>query len=373
MGVYGLWWFTGALILLGLFFGVGAIYRRLRKGSEDRGQEWPSKESVAAAPEVGEIEASPPQEGEAVAAASITLERALEKTKRSFLGRVKEIFAAKGTLPAQDLEELEEILYTSDLGPQTVRRLMEVLGEKLSKREMADFEVVRGALRDEVVSIFTKSDGSGGTFGGLDVSSSPVVWMVVGVNGAGKTTTIGKLAAQLAQGGKRVMVAAGDTFRAAAGEQLKVWTERAQVEIFSPEGVTDPSAVAYQAVERAKAQGFDVVMVDTAGRLHTHKNLMEELKKMKRVIAKILPEAPHEILLVLDASSGQNALVQAREFHSSLEVSGVVLTKLDGTAKGGVAVGVAYELGLPIRLIGVGEKMGDLRPFVAQEFVEAIL
>jgi fused signal recognition particle receptor len=195
---------------------------------------------------------------------------------------------------------------------------------------------------------------------------------VVGVNGAGKTTSIGKIAGQLAHSGKRVLVAAGDTFRAAAGNQLKTWTDRAQVEIFSPEGVTDPSAVAFDAVSKGKAQGYDVVIVDTAGRLHTQSNLMEELKKMKRVITKVIPEAPHETLIVLDANSGQNALMQAREFHKALGLTGVVLTKMDGTAKGGVAVGLAHELKIPIRLIGVGEKIGDLRPFSVKEFVESI-
>jgi fused signal recognition particle receptor len=197
--------------------------------------------------------------------------------------------------------------------------------------------------------------------------------MVVGVNGAGKTTSIGKIASQLAQGGKKVLVAAGDTFRAAAGSQLKVWTERAQVEIFAPEGVTDPSAVAFDAVQKGVAKGFDVIIVDTAGRLHTQQNLMEEIKKMKRVMQKVIPTSPHEVLLVLDSNQGQNALLQAKEFHRALGVTGVVLTKLDGSAKGGVAVGVAHELELPIKLIGVGEKMGDLRPFSAKSFVESIL
>jgi fused signal recognition particle receptor len=193
------------------------------------------------------------------------------------------------------------------------------------------------------------------------------------VNGAGKTTTIGKLARRFAQSGRRVLVAAGDTFRAAAADQLKIWTDRAQVEIFSPENVTDPSAVAFMAVEAAQGGGFDIVIIDTAGRLHTQKNLMEELRKMKRVMQKKIESAPHEVLLVLDANSGQNALVQAREFHQALGVTGVVLTKLDGTAKGGVAVGLACELQIPIKLIGVGEGIEDLRRFSSREFVDSIL
>ena len=196
--------------------------------------------------------------------------------------------------------------------------------------------------------------------------------MIVGVNGAGKTTSIGKISAQLAKEGKKVLVAAGDTFRAAAGGQLKVWTDRAAVEIFSPEGVTDPSAVAFDAVSKGKAQGYDVVIVDTAGRLHTQANLMEEIKKMKRVMTKVIPEAPHETLIVLDANSGQNALMQAKEFHTALGLTGAVLTKMDGTAKGGVAVGLAQELQIPIKLIGVGERIQDLRPFSSQEFVDSL-
>ncbi len=203
--------------------------------------------------------------------------------------------------------------------------------------------------------------------------NKPEVWMIVGVNGAGKTTTIGKMAHKLASSGKTVLVAAGDTFRAAAGEQLRVWSERAKVEIFSPEGVDNPSAIAFDACKQAQAKGFDYLIIDTAGRLHTQKNLMDELKKVKRVVDKSQAGAPHQMLLVLDANAGQNALIQAQEFHAALGVSGVVLTKLDGTAKGGMAVAVAAELGLPIQLIGVGEKQDDLRPFNSQEFVDAII
>lgn len=325
------------------------------------------------------------------------LSEALAGTRQSFMGRIKSLFGGKPTLTSDEMEELEEILYTSDLGPQTVQRLLEAVESKVKSNGTDGYEAVREALKQEMIEIFEAlpSRGNGqagdsrhlhlvalpseseGAFEDLEElniwSQKPAVIMVVGVNGAGKTTTIGKLARRLAQSGRRVLVAAGDTFRAAAGDQLKVWTERAQVEIFSPEGVTDPSAVAFKACETAKSGGFDVVIIDTAGRLHTQKNLMEELKKMKRVIAKQLPEAPHEVLLVLDANSGQNALIQAREFHQALEVTGVVLTKLDGSAKGGVAVGLAHELKLPIKLIGVGEGIDDLRRFSSEEFVNSIL
>jgi fused signal recognition particle receptor len=274
------------------------------------------------------------------------------------------------------LDEIAEILYTSDLGPTTVQRLMGALEIKLPKKERADYEIVRKTLKEEIKNIFLTSHSDTPTEGILSkinfAPSGPTILMVVGVNGAGKTTSIGKISAQLAQQGKKVLVAAGDTFRAAAGGQLKVWTDRAQVQIFSPEGVTDPSAVAFDAVAMGKAQGYDIVIVDTAGRLHTQANLMEEIKKMKRVMTKVIPEAPHETLIVLDANSGQNALMQAKEFHTALGLTGAILTKMDGTAKGGVAVGLAQELQIPIKLIGVGERIQDLRSFSAQEFVDSL-
>ncbi|MBC7457035.1 MAG: signal recognition particle-docking protein FtsY, partial [Bdellovibrionaceae bacterium] len=212
--------------------------------------------------------------------------------------------------------------------------------------------------------------------------NGPTVIMILGVNGAGKTTSIGKITAQLAQSGKKVLVAAGDTFRAAAGGQLKVWTERAQtastndqgaVEIFWPELVTDPAAVAFDAVSKGKAQNFDFVILDTAGRLHTQTHLMEELKKVKRVMSKVIPEAPHNTWIVLDANSGQNALSQAIEFNKTMELTGVILTKLDGTAKGGVVIGLVDNLGIPVKLIGLGEKIGDLKVFNYSDYISSIL
>ncbi|WP_347356545.1 signal recognition particle-docking protein FtsY [Bdellovibrio sp.] len=305
---------------------------------------------------------------------AVDLRDALRKTEENLFGRIRSLF--KGETSNKHLEEIEEILYTSDLGPTTVQRLMGAIEDKLSKKERADYDTVREALKEEIKNIFSDS-ASATVHGGIlskikFASEGPTVLMVVGVNGAGKTTSIGKISAQLAGEGKKVLVAAGDTFRAAAGGQLKVWTDRAQVEIFSPEGVTDPSAVAFDAVAKGKAQGYDVVIVDTAGRLHTQANLMEEIKKMKRVMTKVIPDAPHETLIVLDANSGQNALMQAKEFHNALNLTGAVLTKMDGTAKGGVAVGLAQELHIPIKLIGVGERIQDLRTFSSQEFVESL-
>ncbi len=309
---------------------------------------------------------------------------ALSNTRGSFFGRIKNIFGTTPQMSADELDGLEEILYTSDLGPQTVQRLLAAVETKLKTQGGGSgFEAVRVALKDEMNSIFNSLSSEVAKNGADDYveglqnlaiwNRKPAVLMIVGVNGAGKTTTIGKLSSRIAQSGRKVLVAAGDTFRAAAGDQLKVWTERAQVEIFSPDNVTDPSAVAYQAIEHGLGGAFDVIIIDTAGRLHTQKNLMEELKKMQRVITKLLPEAPHEILLVLDANSGQNALVQAREFNQALGVTGIVLTKLDGTAKGGVAVGLACELRLPIKLIGIGEGIEDLRQFSSTEFVDSII
>lgn len=310
----------------------------------------------------------------AVEEKAVDLKEALKKTEENLFGRIRNLF--KGDTNNKHLDEIEEILYTSDLGPTTVQRLMGALEDKLSKKERADYDMVRDALKEEIKNIFAGSHSAAPQQGILSkirfASEGPTVLMIVGVNGAGKTTSIGKISSQLASQGKKVLVAAGDTFRAAAGGQLKVWTDRAQVEIFSPEGVTDPSAVAFDAVAKGKAQGYDVVIVDTAGRLHTQANLMEEIKKMKRVMAKVIPEAPHETLIVLDANSGQNALMQAKEFHNALTLTGAILTKMDGTAKGGVAVGLAQELQIPIKLIGVGERIQDLRAFSSQEFVDSL-
>ncbi len=306
---------------------------------------------------------------------SKTLKQALSQTEKNFFGRIRGLWNSETI--TKNFDEVEEVLYTSDLGPQTVERLMDVVKEKLNRSQLKDIETLKVALKDEFNAIFQSAHViepiTTDPLGLLKTDGSPAVWMIVGVNGAGKTTSIGKIAAHLAKNGKKVLVAAGDTFRAAAGNQLKVWTERAQVEIFSPEGVTDPSAVAFDAVAKGKAQGYDVILVDTAGRLHTQTNLMEELKKMKRVMTKHGETYPHEVLIVLDANAGQNALMQAKEFHKALGLTGVILTKMDGTAKGGVAVGLSNELQVPIRMIGVGEKIGDLRPFSPKEFVDSIL
>lgn len=304
-----------------------------------------------------------------------TLQQALGNTRASFWGRIKSALTG-GQIEPEDLEYLEEILYTSDIGTQTVQRLLSAVEDNLEGRERRDLEKVREALRMEMLHIFADQPVNSVEDAVVELAqgkSQPQVWMVVGVNGAGKTTTIGKMAHRVAEAGLKVLVVAGDTFRAAAGDQLKVWSDRARVEIFSPIGVSDPSAVAFDGCQMGQAKGFDLVIVDTAGRLHTQSNLMDELRKMKRVIQKVLPEAPHEILIILDANSGQNALVQAKTFNEALGLTGAVITKMDGTAKGGVALGLAGEVKVPIRLVGIGEGIQDIKGFQSKEFVDSIL
>lgn len=314
----------------------------------------------------------------------VNLQSALKKTEENFFGRIRKAFSNSDKKAV--LEEIEEILYTSDLGPTTVQKLLDVVADQLSGSEMAKIDTVKSALRAQMLEILKPVH--------IDIeneklvsemlkktSEGPKVLMVVGVNGAGKTTSIGKITAQLASQGFKVLVAAGDTFRAAAGGQLKTWTDRATneatnegaVEIYWPDNTTDPSAVAFDAVTKAKSQNFDFVILDTAGRLHNQGHLMEELKKVKRVMAKVIPTAPHETWIVLDANSGQNALMQAKEFNQAVGVTGVVLTKMDGTAKGGVALGVVDQLHIPIRLVGIGEKINHLKPFNYTEYVDSIL
>lgn len=304
------------------------------------------------------------------------LKGALKKTEENFFGRIRKAFGNADKKLV--LEEVEEVLYTSDLGPTTVQKLLNVVDSELSSKEMKDIDAVKNALKGEMIDILKdhhSDEQKQKPVADLirKAAEGPTVLMVVGVNGAGKTTSIGKITAQLASQNSKVLVAAGDTFRAAAGGQLKEWTSRAQAEIFWPENVTDPSAVAFDAVSKAKAQKFDFVILDTAGRLHTQAHLMEELKKVKRVMAKVIPDAPHETWIVLDANSGQNALMQAKEFHQALGLTGVIMTKMDGTAKGGVALGVVDQIHIPIKLVGIGEKISDLKSFNYKEYVDSIL
>ncbi len=301
-----------------------------------------------------------------------SLSATLRGTRESFWGKIQKSLRG-GELSADRLEAIEEILYTSDLGPTTVQRLLQNVETQLSCQDKNSLEALKNSLQTEVTTILQTVPKMGTSpFSDWPTRTKPQVWMIVGVNGAGKTTTIGKLAHLAVGQGARVLVAAGDTFRAAAQAQLKVWTERAQVEIFAPPGVTDPGALAFDAVQMAKARGYDLVLIDTAGRLHTQTNLMEELKKVKRVIQKLDPDAPHETLIVLDANSGQNALVQAQKFHETLKLSGAIFSKMDGTAKGGVVLGLASQLEIPTVFLGVGEGLTALTGFDPKEFAHAL-
>jgi fused signal recognition particle receptor len=308
-----------------------------------------------------------------------TLREGLTRTREGgFVARLSGLFGGKAEVSEATLGELEEILFTADIGVRTSMTLVEHARGKLRAREISDPGKLRSAIRTDIEAILARAqNGSAaralpGLGLPLEEGRTPWVIMVVGVNGAGKTTTIGKLASKLKARGKSVLLAAGDTFRAAATEQLDVWAERAGVPIVhGPEG-GDPASVVFDAVTRARTEGVDVVIADTAGRLHTKAPLMEELKKVKRVIGKAREGAPDEVLLVLDATTGQNAIAQARQFHDALGVTGIVLTKLDGTAKGGVVIGISDELSIPVRLVGIGEKLADLRPFDPHEFVDAL-
>lgn len=274
-----------------------------------------------------------------------------------------------GRIDDEVLDELETRLITADVGVETTERILGGLRKQVARKELGNLDALLAALRSSLLQIVQPSER------GLVIErgAGPLAILVVGVNGAGKTTTIGKLARNLKQQGLKVMMAAGDTFRAAAVEQLQVWGERNDVTVISQATGADSAAVAFDAMQAAKARRADVLLVDTAGRLHTQSNLMDELKKVKRVMGRVDPDAPQEVLLVLDASQGQNALQQARLFNEALGVTGIVLTKLDGTAKGGIVFAIASELALPIRYIGIGESVEDFAPFEAEAFVDALL
>ena len=295
------------------------------------------------------------------------LKRGLSKTHESIVGRMDTLLLGKKRIDIDTLEELEEILITADLGVKTTVDLIKTLEQRLKRDELQDGAALKRALKEEIQLRLLAHASP------LVVSGrSPFVILVIGVNGVGKTTTIGKLAAKYAGEGKRVLLAAGDTFRAAAAEQLELWSQRVGADIVRHKEGADPSAVVFDACKAALGRGSDVLIIDTAGRMHTKVNLMEEMKKIRRVIAREIPDAPHETLLVLDAATGQNALSQAKLFKEAASVTGVVLTKLDGSAKGGIVVAVSHEFSLPIRFIGVGESVEDLREFDAAQFVDAL-
>lgn len=297
------------------------------------------------------------------------LREGLTKTRSGFAGRLDQLFFGKKEIDEDLLEDLEEVLFTSDLGVATTRELIRLVQEGVARKELDQPEKLRTALKEHIRAFLDVPEVAERT----PNAGEPYVVMMIGVNGVGKTTTIGKLGYQLKSQGKSVMLVAADTFRAAAVEQLEIWAQRGGAELVKQRQGADPSAVVFDALSSALSKKMDVVIIDTAGRLHTKSNLMEELEKIHRVAGRKLPGAPHDVWLVLDATTGQNAIAQAEMFHKVIGVTGIVLTKLDGTAKGGIVVGISHQLKIPIRFIGIGEKMDDLRPFDASDFVEAIL
>ncbi len=296
------------------------------------------------------------------------LRAGLSRTRSGFSGRMDRLFLGRKEITEDLLDELEEILFTSDIGVATTQELIDAMQGKVARKELKDPSKLKSALRDHILSFLEipKPEVA------RPKPGDPLVIMVVGVNGVGKTTTIGKMASHFIASGKKVMLVAGDTFRAAAVEQLSIWGERVGADVVKQNTGSDASAVVFDALTAAKARKTDVVLIDTAGRLHTKVNLMDELEKIHRVAGRKISGAPHEVWIVLDATTGQNAISQAEIFHQTIGLDAIVLTKLDGTAKGGIAVGISRQLGIPIKFIGIGEQVEDLRPFHAREFVEAL-
>ncbi|HUM12773.1 MAG TPA: signal recognition particle-docking protein FtsY [Myxococcaceae bacterium] len=342
--------------------------RRLREEAEGRRLRGEEEARAREAAEAARLRAEEEARARAEAEAGRTLAAGLARTRgEGFMARLNGLFSRGAVVDDSVLAQLEEILFSADIGVRTASGLVDAARDRLKRRELGDVGRVKGLIRSEVERMVSLPRPAS-----LEGGGPPHVTMVVGVNGSGKTTTIGKLAAKLTRDGKKVVIAAGDTFRAAASEQLDIWAERAHATLVRGPDGSDPGAVVFDAVKRAVAEGADAVLVDTAGRLHTKTPLMEELKKVKRVIAKALPGAPHEVLLILDATVGQNAIAQAKQFQEAVGVTGIALTKLDGTAKGGVVIGISDELKIPVTWVGVGEKVADLRPFDPHEFVEAL-
>ena len=300
------------------------------------------------------------------------LAKGLQKTKSGFFSRLNKAVAGRKSIDEEVLDELEEILIASDVGLDTTIKIIKKLEERVARDKYSSVSELNVMLREEIAGLLIRDDVRELQGFNLDGRTKPYVLMVVGVNGVGKTTTIGKLAHQFQAQGKKVVLGAADTFRAAAVDQLKLWGERTQTEVVSRGMNTDPSAVAFDAVQRGVDSGADLVIVDTAGRLHTKVNLMNELAKIRRVMAKVNPDAPHEVMLVLDGSTGQNAIIQAKAFTEATQVNSLAITKLDGTAKGGVVIGISDQFNIPIKYIGVGEKPEDLRPFQAEAYINSL-
>ena len=300
------------------------------------------------------------------------LDEGLQKTKSNIFEKLSRAIAGKSKVDDDTLDDIEEALIASDIGVETTLRIVELLEERVARDKFMNAEELNGILCDVVGELLEVNRGGEGENAVFDFSKKPYVIMVVGVNGVGKTTTIGKLAARLKASGKSVVLGAADTFRAAAVEQLSIWSERAGVPIVKQQMGSDPASVAYDAISSAISHNADVVLIDTAGRLHNKINLMNELTKIRNVMRKLIPDAPHEVLLVLDGSTGQNAYQQAKEFTKATDVTALAVTKLDGTAKGGVVIGISDQFKIPVKFIGVGEKIEDLQIFDKKEFVESL-
>ena len=301
-----------------------------------------------------------------------TLDEGLSKTKENVFAKITRAVAGKSKVDDEVLDELENVLVTSDVGVDTTLKIIKRIEERVARDKYVSTSELTTILRQEIASLLTENGSADGDSFDLPSGPNPYVIMVVGVNGVGKTTTIGKLAHRFRQAGKSVVLGAADTFRAAAVEQLEIWSERVGVPIIKQQMGSDPASVAYDTVSSAVANGVDVVIIDTAGRLHNKVNLMNELTKIKRVMQKVVPDAPHEILLVLDGSTGQNAFEQARQFTAATEVNALAVTKLDGTAKGGVVIGISDQFKIPVKYIGLGEGIDDLQIFRKKEFVDSL-
>lgn len=340
-----------------------------RKAEEAAPEGKPAEAKSAAepAPVVGEPMAEPVETKHTRDVEALRKGLGKARAKEGFFGRLAKLITGHQEIDPAIVDELQEVLISSDVGVKTTEAMIERVRGELSRKELSDSGAVWKALREDARRILDVGKG------GLVMRTRPTVVLMVGVNGSGKTTTIGKLATQLKADGRKVVLAAGDTFRAAAVQQLEVWGKRVGCDVVKGKDGADPAAVIFEAIQKASASGADVVLADTAGRLHTKVPLMEELKKVARTMGKAMEGAPHEVLLVLDSTNGQNALAQARQFAEAMPLTGIVLTKLDGTAKGGVVLGIADEMKLPVRYIGLGERADDLRPFDAEEFVEALL
>ncbi len=301
-----------------------------------------------------------------------TLDKGLEKTKETFLEKLTRAVAGKSKVDDDVLDNLEEVLITSDVGVDTTLNIIRRIEERVARDKYVGTDELNQILRDEIAALLTENNSTDTEGFLIEEGKRPYVIMVVGVNGVGKTTTIGKLAWQFKQQGLKVVLGAADTFRAAAVEQIAIWGDRVGVPVVKQQMGSDPASVAFDTLQSAVAQGADVVLIDTAGRLHNKKGLMDELSKIKRVMQKVVPDAPHDVMLVLDGSTGQNAFEQAKQFTAATDVTSMTITKLDGTAKGGVVIGISDQFKIPVRYIGLGEGMEDLQPFNRKEFVDSL-